>query len=218
MVQKSNDQDKDWCFPQCFEYIMQHQLPSGRWLPYATLVDGILNTAAALLAPRKHLRTCPENVEWLERSVKAEKALGEMHDSLNNLFGRSRTAYIAEDLCRHLSSLCRMYNDYGSLQRGIREWNLNSINFPEFAPLFLPRDGTAHVADDNGSSRAKAELLCLAGYERRGVEMALDVPWKELKDGKGRYVVGGLRFFINITDLFGQIYVLKDVGLRNRHS
>lgn len=133
-----------------------------------------------------------------------------------SLFGRSRTAYVAEDLCRHLSSLCRMYNDYGSLQRDTREWNLNSINFPEFAPLFLSRDGPAHVADDNGLSRAKAELLWLAEYERRGVEMALDVLGKELKDGKGRYVVDGLRFFINITDLFGQIYVLKDVGLRNR--
>ncbi|KAI0466916.1 hypothetical protein F4859DRAFT_526196 [Xylaria cf. heliscus] len=133
-----------------------------------------------------------------------------------SLFGRARTAYVAEDLCRHLSSLCRMYNDYGSLQRDAEERNLNSINFPEFAPLIRWRDGTAHGADDDNLSHAKAELLWVADYERRGVEMALDVLGQELQDDKQRHVVDGLRFFIDITDLFGQIYILKDVGLRNR--
>ncbi|KAJ2993278.1 hypothetical protein NUW58_g1887 [Xylaria curta] len=121
-----------------------------------------------------------------------------------NLFGKSRTAYVAEDLCRHLASLCRMYNDYGSLQRDAKENNLNSINFLEFAPL--PSSGTQR--DD--VSWAKSELLCVAEYERRGVETSLDVLGKEFAHDNQRHVVDALRFFINVTDLFGQVYVLKD--------
>ncbi|KAI0805717.1 hypothetical protein GGR55DRAFT_690426 [Xylaria sp. FL0064] len=126
-----------------------------------------------------------------------------------NLFGRSQTAYVAEDLCRHLSSLCRMYNDYGSLQRDANEKNLNSTNFPEFSSL--DSNGTG----DDDLSRAKSELLWIAEYERRGVETSLNVLGKELADDNQQHMIDGLRFFINVTDLFGQIYVLKDVGLRN---
>ncbi|RYC62854.1 hypothetical protein CHU98_g3355 [Xylaria longipes] len=126
-----------------------------------------------------------------------------------NLFGNPRSAYIAEDLCRHLSSLCRMYNDYGSLQRDMKEMNLNSVNFPEFAPL--PSNS---VALDN-PAHAKSELLWVAEYERRGVEGALAMLSKEFADENQRYIIDGLRFFVNITDMFGQIYVLKDVGIRN---
>ncbi|KAI1355960.1 hypothetical protein F5Y01DRAFT_268144 [Xylaria sp. FL0043] len=129
--------------------------------------------------------------------------------SKQNLFGRSQTAYVAEDLCRHLSSLCRMYNDYGSLQRDANEKNLNSINFPEFSSLGSNRTGYDDLP------RAKSELLWIAEYERRGVETSLNVLGKELTDDNQQHVIDGLRFFINITDLFGQIYVLKDVGLRN---
>ena len=32
-------------------------------------------------------------------------------------FGSARMAYLAEDACRHLASLCRIYNDLGSLTR-----------------------------------------------------------------------------------------------------
>ncbi|RWA10591.1 hypothetical protein EKO27_g4513 [Xylaria grammica] len=127
-----------------------------------------------------------------------------------NLFGKSRIAYAAEDLCRHLSSLCRMYNDYGSLQRDAEEKNLNSTNFPEFAS-FNNSGGTTH---DN-LSHAKSELLWVAEYERRGVETSLNTLGEELAGDSQRHVVDGIRFFINITDLFGQVYVLKDVGLRN---
>ncbi|KAL8784071.1 MAG: hypothetical protein Q9213_004198 [Squamulea squamosa] len=40
--------------------------------------------------------------------------------------------FLAQDLCLHLATMARMYNDYGSLQRNRSENNLNSHDFPEF--------------------------------------------------------------------------------------
>ncbi|TRX93456.1 hypothetical protein FHL15_005731 [Xylaria flabelliformis] len=174
-----------------------------------------------LAKPKEHTRLSRTFYNWV-RSTSADHTScpfsfvffnsllysATIHHKLD-LFGKSRTAYVAEDLCRHLSSLCRMYNDYGSLQRDVKEKNLNSINFPEFVPHFS--DGTGH---DN-LSYAKSELLWVAEYERRGVETSLNILANELADGNQRHIVDELRFFINITDLFGQVYVLKDVGLRN---
>lgn len=54
MVEKPNGSGL-WLFPQCFEYILDHQLPDGAWESYASVADGILNTAATLLSLKKHL-------------------------------------------------------------------------------------------------------------------------------------------------------------------
>ncbi|KAK9412989.1 putative BcDTC1, similar to diterpene cyclase [Seiridium unicorne] len=50
-----------WLFPECFEFVLARQLPSGAWESYTTPVDGILNTAAALLSVIKHLKIQPDN-------------------------------------------------------------------------------------------------------------------------------------------------------------
>ncbi|KAH6843334.1 hypothetical protein B0I37DRAFT_418444 [Chaetomium sp. MPI-CAGE-AT-0009] len=84
MVHKSGD----WLFPECFDFILEEQLPSGAWESYATPLDGILNTAAARLALKKHLRKLdPErrhdhhHGDWPFRTHRAEAALKDMlHD------------------------------------------------------------------------------------------------------------------------------------------
>ena len=43
-----------WVFPQCFEFLLEQQLPSGGWESYNSKDDEILNTLAALLAMLKH--------------------------------------------------------------------------------------------------------------------------------------------------------------------
>ncbi|RYP77683.1 hypothetical protein DL771_001051 [Monosporascus sp. 5C6A] len=115
---------------------------------------------------------------------------------------RARTAYLAEDACRHLASLCRMYNDYGSLARDRDETNLNSVNFPEFATA------------ERMEAAAKAELMSIAEYERRGLDMALGQLESELL-GSGMNAMkwmDAVRLFVNVTDLYGQIYVAKDIA------
>lgn len=77
MIQKP-PRSGSWLFPKCFEYVLEHQLPSGGWKSYGTVADGILNTCAALLALRKHMALCPGNEGWTQRSQRAEAALKDM--------------------------------------------------------------------------------------------------------------------------------------------
>lgn len=54
MVSKPTANGSQWLFPECFEYILQSQQPDGGWETYASDIDGILNTAAFLLALKTH--------------------------------------------------------------------------------------------------------------------------------------------------------------------
>lgn len=44
----------NWLFSECFEYILESQKPDGSFVSYASEIDGILNTAASLLALHAH--------------------------------------------------------------------------------------------------------------------------------------------------------------------
>ncbi|KAI1149439.1 hypothetical protein F4825DRAFT_469094 [Nemania diffusa] len=132
-----------------------------------------------------------------------------VHLNRTDIFGSARTKYLAADLCRHLATLCRLENDYGSLRRDLEECNLNSLNFPEFAPVC-----EIATRDLRGEQTMKSELTWLAQYERRGLEIALAALLEESAVECRELLEGGLGFFINVTCLFGQIYILKDVGIR----
>lgn len=54
MVSKVGGGQQTWLFPECFQFLLDNQLPSGGWQSYSTRDDGLLNTLAALLAMRKH--------------------------------------------------------------------------------------------------------------------------------------------------------------------
>lgn len=120
----------------------------------------------------------------------------------------ARTAYLAEDACRHLASLCRMYNDIGSLARDAEEVSLNSVNFPEFSF----KGSGAELAMTTKFS-ARTELLWVAEYERHGLNIALQ-QLEAVLGSAGGQLMDTLRMFVNVTDLYGQIYLLKDVGTR----
>lgn len=122
--------------------------------------------------------------------------------------------YLAADLCRHLSTMCRMYNDYGSIQRDRDEGNLNSVDFSEF--------GKADLNAACEESVAKAALFRLAEYERKGVESAFahlvdaseNIASKAATHGRKTDQMGVWRLFVDVTDLYGQIYVVKDIASR----
>ncbi|KAK4224889.1 hypothetical protein QBC38DRAFT_396604 [Podospora fimiseda] len=66
----------DWLFPECFDFVLNQQLPSGAWDSYSTPLDGILNTAAGLLALKKHLHHHNlDQDDLIQKSLKAESAL-----------------------------------------------------------------------------------------------------------------------------------------------
>ena len=114
--------------------------------------------------------------------------------------------YALEDACRHLATMCRQYNDLGSVARDQEEKNLNSVNFPEFDV-----EGTNATATlEERTNRKKRDLLAIAEYERR----CLDRVIAELEPSLDARVMEKLRLFIQVTDLYGQIYVVRDIGIR----
>jgi hypothetical protein len=54
MVSKTTTDGITWVFPESFQYILDTQMPDGGWESYSSQVDGILNTAASLMALIKH--------------------------------------------------------------------------------------------------------------------------------------------------------------------
>ena len=55
-VHKAEDDQRVWVFPECFSFILETQEKTGGWPCYSTMVDGILNTAASLLAIHDRLQ------------------------------------------------------------------------------------------------------------------------------------------------------------------
>ena len=81
MIQHPQNRDMSpWLFPGAFQYLLDKQLPSGGWESDTSHVDGILSTAAALLAMKKHLNLMEAHEEEhragvTDRCNRAELAL-----------------------------------------------------------------------------------------------------------------------------------------------
>ncbi|ROW08497.1 hypothetical protein VMCG_03254 [Cytospora schulzeri] len=126
--------------------------------------------------------------------------------------------YLASATCRHLATMCRMYNDYGSIVRDAEEGNVNSINFPEYQSFTNPGADT----DTKSSMDLKKQALFdLAEYERACLDDALR-RLASLPRETGDVVVDNAkdrqmtiwRMFCDVTDLYGQIYVVRDIASR----
>ena len=87
-VARPDGSNVSWCFPECFQYILNAQDRDGGWKSYATEVDGILNTAASLYALKKHIIgleqftgiTLPELEDRIRRASKALQSRLEVWD------------------------------------------------------------------------------------------------------------------------------------------
>ncbi|KAL8761591.1 MAG: hypothetical protein Q9184_002299 [Pyrenodesmia sp. 2 TL-2023] len=121
-------------------------------------------------------------------------------NSKGGLFRTSVDRYIGQAACGHLATMCRMYNDYGSLARDRSEMNLNCLNFPEFHSGDKPK----------GAEVLKQELYQLAEYERDCLVLAV----KRLKTESHEELVRFVQTFINVTDMYGQIYIERDIASR----
>lgn len=134
-------------------------------------------------------------------------------------FTSARAKFFAQDLARHLASMCRMYNDYGSVERDRAERNLNSIDFPEFGACADAENGLAVGTKEGQENEAKlneevkkkkGELLSIAEYERECLGLAM----RRLEEVVPASTMRRLEVFVDVTDLFGQIYVARDIGVR----
>jgi hypothetical protein len=129
-----------------------------------------------------------------------------------------------------------MYNDYGSLARDREEGNLNCADFllkdldsADQTKTGLKRARASSRQEQGEAKRqktaagygermvesedavAKEKLMGLAQFERQCMQLALARLKNTGFEGK---MLEALLLFIDVTDLFGQIFVLKDIGTR----
>lgn len=126
-------------------------------------------------------------------------------------FDSVESKYYADDLCRHITNVTRIYNDCGSIARDAAEKNLNSVNFPEFAT-------TASGSD-------KLALHALGEYERACCEVSfahlkaalVRTAVTPAEEARKRRRLDVWQVFLNTADLYGQIYVIRDFTARSIH-
>jgi hypothetical protein len=146
--------------------------------------------------------SCPYSWSWIACRIESGDCL--------EPFPTPTAKYLAQDLGAHLSTMCRMYNDYGSIARDKDEKNLNSVNFPEFENR-VPDSGLVVFEKQRlGLEERKRELFDMAEYERSCVESAKERLFPLLRPNVREI----LNVFVNVTDLYGQIYVARDIASR----
>ncbi|KAI0911118.1 hypothetical protein F4823DRAFT_587509 [Ustulina deusta] len=140
--------------------------------------------------------------------------LGSWVENGQDCFPSTQEKYYAAAACQHLAAMCRMYNDHGSAVRDYDEANVNSVDFPEFGPRVTD-------SGNNELARKKEALFEVAQYERSCIEEAFrrlegHAAGTRSADARARKSrqMEIWRMFYNVTDLFGQIYVLRDIGSR----
>lgn len=138
-----------------------------------------------------------------------------------SFFRGVRQHYVSSALSRHLANLCRQYNDYGSVARDRAEGNLNSIDFVEFHEIYDRKVdngvGNGTGAPTRDVDAMKADLISIAQYERECLDHAIGKLDTELRcEQDGRRKMETLSVFIDTTDLYGQIYVARDISNRLR--
>ncbi|KAI6445468.1 hypothetical protein MCOR22_004255 [Pyricularia oryzae] len=114
--------------------------------------------------------------------------------------------YYGEAVCKHSAAMCRMYNDLGSIARDTAEKNLNSVHFPEFDKTLAETRKQA-LWDIAQFEREAFEDAC-ARMERATKKRMAGMGEKEKKATELR--IKYWRMYCNITDLYGQIWVVKD--------
>ncbi|EUC26852.1 hypothetical protein COCCADRAFT_113213 [Bipolaris zeicola 26-R-13] len=126
-------------------------------------------------------------------------------------FATPTEKYLAAAMSRHMTTMCRMYNDIGSMTRDATELNVNSIHFPEFCSM----------ATENPAAKKQA-LTSMAEYEQSCYKHSFHLLEKEVlhvypDDSETAFSRRKLRIvqlFGNVTVLYDQLYVLRDLSSR----
>lgn len=126
-------------------------------------------------------------------------------------FDSVEAKYYADDLCRHITNVTRLFNDSGSLGRDAAEKNLNSVNFPEFA---MTAAGSERLALH---ALGEYERACCQGAFAQLETALLRTAATSAERARKRRRLDVCQVFLNTADLYGQIYVLRDFTARSVH-
>ena len=124
-------------------------------------------------------------------------------------FQSPKQKHLANDVRMHLAAMCRIYNDCGSIRRDREEGNLNSADFPEFDDHASLSADSEDSPSESETRRKTEQLLEIASYERECMLLAFG----KLKDTLDERHNRALELFVDVTDLYGQIYVARDIGV-----
>lgn len=176
--------------------------------------------------------SCPYSFDFfsclISPPLKSGKIGSKQQQVQDCLFPTPQARYFASDVCRHLATLCRQYNDYGSVKRDHAEGNLNSIDFTEFhsGPVSLANGQKTTLTNANSHTEPlettcnkdqgyaqrvgdrRRMLMEIAQYERECLDHAVR-RLTAVIDGK---TAKALRVFVDVTDLYGQIYAVRDIN------
>ncbi|PWY74044.1 hypothetical protein BO83DRAFT_444435 [Aspergillus eucalypticola CBS 122712] len=139
--------------------------------------------------------SCPYSFEFFRCLVAS--------DTGKDCFTGPLAQYLSQDVCRHLATMCRQYNDYGSMGRDREEHNLNSIDF-----LMVGKEDDEKKKHANTYTDKRLLLLEIAQYERECLELAV----KRLQPEVSKAAWNAWKVFLTVTDLYGQIYVARDIN------
>ena len=137
------------------------------------------------------------------------------------LFPSTKEKYLMAAASRHLATMCRMYNDLGSVSRDSKERNVNSMHFPEFAASRQQGTNTelASPQTEDTASRKKA-LAEMAEFEHCCLDQALEYLERETTQSRSSNMTRNVserkirvvRYFCDVTDFYDQLYALHDLS------
>ncbi|GKZ51661.1 hypothetical protein AbraIFM66951_006627 [Aspergillus brasiliensis] len=123
-----------------------------------------------------------------------------------------QSRYVSRSVIRHLAIMCRQQNDYGSAIRDIDEGNLNSMNFPEFSMPVSVSNNDPEPLMKYPTQAMKDQLLAIAEVENAYVHLGLSL--LEQSNTIPKPVLASFKVFVDVTNLFGQVYLKKDLSNR----
>jgi hypothetical protein len=158
-----------------------------------------------------HVTQLEDNMRLSKAQTCATKFSHTLITSNHGFIRWVRTTSADHTACQHLATMCRMYNDYGSVARDRAEYNLNSVDFYEFN---CEARNEGRLDEVSELEAAKETLFELAQYERGCLSDAICRLREEMCDVKMNLQMDILSMFCDVTDLYGQIYVVKDISSR----
>ncbi|KAJ7213162.1 Ent-kaurene synthase [Mycena pura] len=119
-----------------------------------------------------------------------------------DVFPTPEIKFIAQDCITHMCVMCRIWNDWGSMDRDIAERNINGMNFPEFAGM--------------SPSDIKAQMRRISDYERKCLHVSLadlrNRAREHMGETQGDRWADRFELFFRGAEVYNAIYELKDIS------
>ena len=171
---KSSDDVMCWLFPQSFQYILNQQQEDGGWVSYASQIDGILNTAASLLATIRHWKDplqlqSPDPDDLQVRIAKGSTAL----QSLLSSWDVDRTVHVGFEIL--VPALLDYLKDEGFEYNFSQQSTLQALNqqkLSKFQPIYLYTPVKTTALHSLEAFIGKVDFDRLAHHKYKGSFMA----------------------------------------------